>query len=101
MSGGGETPHWTNCVIHLTICNSIAYAQADFHGLPAPRAACSNSIKCNSRCRPQAGVRRSARPREYLIEREIEKLMDAAACNPGVIGTPLPSCWPIGMDARQ
>ena len=40
-------------------------------------------------------VRRSARPREYLTEREIEKLMDAAARQP--LGSPGRHCHPAGL----
>ena len=54
---------------------TVLYAQADFHGLPASRAACSIAATRKRQ------VRCSARPREYLTEREIEKLMDAAAGN--------------------
>jgi hypothetical protein len=39
---------------------------------------------------------RQSAPREYLTEREVERLMKAAADNAGVIGTRLPSSSPTG-----
>jgi len=42
-------------------------------------------------------VRQRQRPREYLTEREIERLMKAAGNNRWAIGMPPPSCLPTSM----
>ena len=71
----------TNCVNSAMYCNSPSCAQVDFmdylHSEPHAPTALNVTVAATRRRQ----VRRSARPREYLTEREIEKLMDAASGN--------------------
>jgi len=57
------------------ICNSPSFAQVDFmdnlHSEPHAPTALNVTVAATRKRQ----VRRSARPREYLTEREIEKLM--------------------------
>src|SRR5262245_20753328 len=71
----------TNCDNSLMICNSLITLRGIFMdnlqaALDAPTA-----VNVTVQAARRREVRRSSRPREYLTERQIDKLMDAASGN--------------------
>ena len=66
-----------DCVTSTRYCNSHHAGRGRNHGRDASRAKHTGITKCNSR---------STRPREYLTEREIEKLIEAAEATVGPSG---------------
>ena len=71
----------TNCDDSFMICNSwIALRGIFMDNLQAAQDA-PTALNVSVQATRRREVRRSSRPREYLTEREIEKLMHAASGN--------------------
>jgi integrase len=71
----------TNCDNSGMICNSCIALRGIFMDNLEPALDAPMALNVTVQATPRREVRRSSRPREYLTEREIEKLMDAANGN--------------------
>src|SRR3954454_11948880 len=70
-----------NCDTSAKICNSLTALRGICVDNPQAALDAPTALNVTVQATQRREVRRSSRPREYLTEREIEKLMDAASGN--------------------